>query len=80
MNENDNSGNSTGARDTAICARILDDTITGLAARFGVAPVVAALTEIVGCHACVTTPLRSGSMRELIERMGRTGPVDEPSG
>ena len=80
MNENDNSGDSAGARDTAICARILDDTISGLAVRFGVAPVVAALTEIVGCYACVTNSLRGAGMRESIERMGRTDSGDEPVG
>jgi hypothetical protein len=75
MNDNDTDGNSTGVRDAAICRRILDDTITGLAVRFGVAPVVAALTDVVGCHSCVTSPLRGAGLRELIERMGRKDPT-----
>jgi hypothetical protein len=74
MNENDDDGDTTAARDAAICARILDDTIAGLAAKFGVAPVVAALTEVVGCHACVTSSLRGEGMRGLIERIGTPDP------
>jgi hypothetical protein len=77
MNENGNIDKSAAeSRDAAICTRILDDTITGLAVRFGVAPVVAALTEIVGCYSCVTNPLQGAGMRALIKKMGRANATD----
>lgn len=72
MNENDD--DAAAARNSAICARVLNDTIASLAVKFGVDPVVAALTEVVGCHACVTGPVRKDAMRELIERMGKADP------
>jgi hypothetical protein len=74
MNDDDGSAAPICDRDVAICTRILDDTIAGLAVRFGVVAVVAALTEVVGCHACVTGSQRGAGMGALIEKMAKTDP------
>jgi hypothetical protein len=51
----------------AACVRTLNHTIGQLANHFGAAAVVAALTEVVGCSACVGDVNRG--IRALVERI-----------
>ncbi len=54
----------------AICVRTLDHTIGALARSHGVAVVVTALTEVMGCSSCITDSIERGtSIRRLVERM-----------
>ena len=54
----------------AICVRTLNQTIGALARSHGVAVVVAALTEVMGCSSCITDSIERGaSIRALVERM-----------
>ncbi len=52
------------------CMRTLNHTIGELARCHGVAAVVAALTEVMGCSSCITDGIERGtSIRDLVERM-----------
>jgi hypothetical protein len=54
----------------AACVQTLNHTIGELARSYGVASVVAALTEVMGCASCVLDSVERGtSMRALVERM-----------
>ena len=54
----------------ATCARKINHTIGELARCHGVAAVVAALTEVMGCASCITDSLERGaSIRALVERV-----------
>ncbi len=54
-----------------ICTRILNDTVAQLAVRYGVATVVFALTEIVGCSSCLNDASRTANLHSLIGKLGR---------
>ena len=71
MPDRDDEG-EVNARNVSICTRILNDVIARLAARFGVANVVMALTEVVGCSQCVTSPERGNGLRDLLDRLQAT--------
>jgi len=52
------------------CVRTLNHTIGELARCHGVAVVVAALTEVMGCSSCITNSIERGaSLGQLVERM-----------
>jgi hypothetical protein len=51
----------------AACVRALDHTIEQLANHYGAAAVVAALTHVMGCSACVGDVSRG--TRALVERI-----------
>jgi hypothetical protein len=54
----------------AACVQQLNQSIGDLARCYGVAAVVAALTEVMGCSFCIADSLERGtSMRALVERM-----------
>ena len=54
----------------AICVQQLNQAIGDLARCHGVAAVVAALTEVMGCASCVTDSVERGaSIRVLVEQM-----------
>ena len=54
----------------ATCVREINHTIGELARCYGVATVVAALTEVMGCASCITDSLERGaSIRALVERV-----------
>jgi hypothetical protein len=44
---------SADAKSVAACVRVLNQTIGQLARIHGTAPVIAALTEVMGCSSCV---------------------------
>ena len=67
--------NTVNSRSVAICTRILNDTIAGLADRFGVSNVVMALTEVVGCSACVSSLERGKGLRQLLDKLRGTDPT-----
>jgi hypothetical protein len=53
-----------------ICIRTLNHTIGELARCHGVAAVVIALTEVMGCSTCIADSIERGtSVRLLVERM-----------
>ncbi len=61
----------------AACVRTLNHTIGALARFHGVAAVVVALTEVMGCSSCISDSIERGtSIRRLVERMSA---VDEHS-
>jgi hypothetical protein len=65
MTERESSGDPV-----AVCVRALNLTIGELARCHGVATVVAALTEVMGCSSCITDSIERGaSIRTLVERM-----------
>jgi hypothetical protein len=65
MTERDGSSEAVAA-----CVRTLNNTIGELARCHGVAPVVIALTEVMGCSSCITDSIERGtSVRRLVERM-----------
>jgi hypothetical protein len=54
----------------ALCVQALNHTIGELARRYGAAPVVVALTEVMGCSSCATDSIERGSsIHALLERM-----------
>jgi hypothetical protein len=54
----------------ALCARTLNSTIGELARCYGIASVVAALTEVMGCASCATASVERGTnIRALVERL-----------
>ena len=54
----------------ARCVRQINHTIGELARCHGVAAVVVALTEVMGCASCITDSLERGtSIRALVERV-----------
>jgi hypothetical protein len=57
------------SKSVAACVRTLNQTIGELARRHGTTPVVAALTEVMGCSSCLGRLDRSVSIRELVKRM-----------
>jgi hypothetical protein len=58
----------------AACVRTINHTIGELARCHGVAAVVAALTEVMGCASCLTDSMERGaSIRALVERMSAPG-------
>ncbi len=65
MEEHDQIGDAV-----ASCVRTLNHTMGELARSHGVAAVVAALTEVMGCSSCITDSIERGtSVRSLVERM-----------
>ncbi len=65
MEEQDDGGDAI-----ATCVRRLNHTIGELARNHGVAAVVAALSEVIGCSFCVTDRIERGtSVRSLLERI-----------
>jgi hypothetical protein len=66
-------GDSHGGVDpgkVAVCVRNLNHTIGELARCYGVASVVVALTEVMGCSSCATDSVERGAgIRALVERM-----------
>lgn len=58
------------AEAVADCVRTLNHTIGALARSHGVAAVVLALTEVMGCSSCIADSIERGtSIRGLVERM-----------
>jgi len=54
----------------ATCVRQINHKIGELARCYGVAAVVAALTEVMGCASCITDSMERGSsIRALVERV-----------
>jgi hypothetical protein len=54
----------------AACVQAINHTIGELARGHGVAAVVVALTEVMGCSSCMTDSIERGaSVRMLVERM-----------
>jgi hypothetical protein len=54
----------------AACVRKINHTVGELARCYGVAAVVAALTEVMGCASCITDSMERGaSIRALVERV-----------
>jgi len=75
MKHQDDSDNISRAdsSDVGVCVRRLNHTIGELAERYGVASVVVALTEVMGCASCATDSVERGaSIRALVERMSVT--------
>jgi len=57
----------------ALCVQALNHTIGELARRYGAAPVVLALTEVMGCASCASDSIERGSsLHALLERMSAT--------
>ena len=58
----------------AVCVQKLNHAIGDLARCYGVAAVVAALTEVMGCSSCIADGIERGaSIRVLVERMTAQG-------
>jgi len=67
----------TDASNIATCVREINHTIGELATRYGVVPVMLALTEVMGCSACATDSVERGaSIRTLVERIKDNSPGD----
>ena len=63
-------GENTSPDAIAACVQKLNHAIGDLARCHGVAAVVAALTEVMGCSYCITDSIeRDASIRLLVERM-----------
>lgn len=73
MTEGDDKPRSSADSSVAICVHKLNHTIGELARFYGVASVVVALTEVMGCSSCAAGSVERGvSMRSLVERMSVT--------
>ena len=72
MVEGEERGRPTSS-DVAACVRELNRTIGELAKSYGVASVVVALTEVMGCSSCATDSIERGaSIRALVKRVNVT--------
>ncbi len=70
MAERDVSPGGADPSKVAVCVRKLNHTIGDLARNYGVASVVMALTEVMGCSSCATDSVERGAgIRALVERM-----------
>jgi hypothetical protein len=54
----------------AACVVTLNRTIGELARQFGPAPVVAALTQVMGCSSCIGRTDRNPDLHELLKGFG----------
>jgi hypothetical protein len=70
MADRDESVAAANPADVSACVQTLNRTIGQLANRYGAAPVVAALTEVVGCSSCVDDASRGASIRTRMQRTG----------
>jgi hypothetical protein len=57
--------------DVRTCTDQLESALSQLQERYGIAAVLAALTEVAGCASCVGHTMKGDSLRALIERIER---------
>lgn len=67
---NDAELRSADGKNVVACVRVLNQTIGELARTHGTAPVVAALTEVMGCSSCLGSRDRGTRMGALVKLIG----------